>query len=363
MLKTILIIIGVLIILIAVGAYFGWRYLNSESFFLELLSSGESRTAIYFVKNGEVMAESNPDQRMPLASTVKIIVAIEYAKQAAQRKIDPAEKIPLSDLELYYLAKSDGNAHPDWLKEINEKSRAAEGKVELRDVAKGMIKFSSNANTEYLMDKLGLANINANLKELGLDQHDQLYPIVSALLVDTEFPDLTGDALLEKMRTLPREDIIAASNKIHEKLKNDKTGTVRSSYKNRSLELQRVWSDNLPGSTVREYISIMQKLNSRTYYDQATHKHLDEVMEQAMENPKNAELFTHTGAKGGSTGFVLTRAVYATLKNGDKIEAAFFFDGLETGEVSLLTRSFGKFERALLTNPEFQSKVKQAFSK
>jgi D-alanyl-D-alanine carboxypeptidase len=40
---------------------------------------------------------------MPLASTVKIIIAIEYAEQAAQGQINPDEKISLSELNCHII--------------------------------------------------------------------------------------------------------------------------------------------------------------------------------------------------------------------------------------------------------------------
>ena len=44
-----------------------------------------------------------------------------------------------------------------------------------------MLQYSSNANTEYLINILGIENINQNIKELGLQQHEEVYPFVSAL--------------------------------------------------------------------------------------------------------------------------------------------------------------------------------------
>ena len=52
---------------------------------------------------------------MPLASTVKIIVAIEFAKQAAHNIFNENKKIPLSELDKYYLPNTDGDAHPNWV--------------------------------------------------------------------------------------------------------------------------------------------------------------------------------------------------------------------------------------------------------
>ena len=43
-----------------------------------------------------------------------------------------------------------------------------------------MIIYSSNANTDYLIDLLGVNNINQRINALGLKQHEEVYPIVGA---------------------------------------------------------------------------------------------------------------------------------------------------------------------------------------
>ena len=62
-----------------------------------------------------MIALLNEDKLMPLASTVKIIVAIEFAKQAAHNVFSKNEKIALSELAKYYIPNTDGDAHPQWI--------------------------------------------------------------------------------------------------------------------------------------------------------------------------------------------------------------------------------------------------------
>ena len=78
----------------------------------------------------------------------------------------------------------------------------------------------------------------------------------------------------------------------------------------------------------------MSILNNRKYFDDSTYAVLAEVLETLMEVPANKAWLSHAGMKGGSTVFVLTKALYATLKNGTKIEMAYFFNDL-TGEENM----------------------------
>ncbi|MDJ0520290.1 MAG: hypothetical protein QNJ74_29910 [Trichodesmium sp. MO_231.B1] len=43
----------------------------------------------------------------------------------------------------------------------------------------------------------------------------------------------------------------------------------------------------MPNSTTFEYIEVMKKINSRTYFSKETQKYLDEVMEWILDNPAN----------------------------------------------------------------------------
>ena len=116
---------------------------DKESKVISFMKDNPDKIAITLIRNDSVIVDLNSSKVMPLASTVKILVAIEYAEQAASGKINPDEVIDKKDLNIYYVPKTDGGAHPRWLEKLEGKP------ITLREVAKGMIQYSSNANTEY----------------------------------------------------------------------------------------------------------------------------------------------------------------------------------------------------------------------
>ena len=289
-----------------------------------------------------------------MASTVKIILAIEYAIQSSQGKINPQEKVSIDELSKFYIPNTDGGAHPSWLTSVNGKIN--DHQISIKEIAKGMIRYSSNANTEWLGNRLGIHNINKRIDSLGVKNHTDFYNIVSALFVGKErFPQLKGKELENKLKSLPIKNYIETTNQIHSKLLTD------SVYKNDigdlGMNIQRVWSDNLPSSTVNEYVEIMRKINTKTYFDVEAQRYLDEVMEGLMENPANRKWLEHAGMKGGSTAFVLTKAFYATDKKGNKTELAYFFNDLDFLENTRLQGSMNEFELKILTNKEFRNKI------
>ncbi len=341
------IVIGVLVAILA-GVM--W-YLNSNSkseSLAKFIRENPARSSIYYVHNDTVGADVNADRVMPLASTVKTIIAIEYARQAAAGRIDPDERIDTAALAKYYVPGTDGDAHPEWLKSMHQKQLVTEGKVRLEEVAKGMIRFSSNANTEYLMDRLSFDSVNACIGRLGLKSQQPLYPFVSALFISQALK-------LQQLKDMPMDKYVAASYAIHERMKNDTS--FKRSFRNLPLAVQRIWSDRLPGGTTREYAGIMKKINSRTFFTETEQKHMDALMEGLLENPKNRAWLSHAGFKGGSTAFVFTMALYATTKKGERTELAYFFNGLTVWEALLLQSAANEFHLKLLTNVEERTKL------
>src|SRR5699024_6567817 len=140
-------------------------------------------SSFIFAKNGEALVSHSAEARRPLASTVKIIIAIEYAKQVAAEALNEEELVALEELDTFYLKDTDGGAHPAWLQEMKEENRIKNEQVPLYDVAKGMIKYSSNANTDYLISLLGLESINETLESLNLKGHEAIYPLVGSVLI------------------------------------------------------------------------------------------------------------------------------------------------------------------------------------
>lgn len=355
MLKKILTGIGILCGLIALTGIFGFYYFKpSADSILDFLKNNPDRTSILLLRNDSTMASRNTDKVMTLASTVKIIVAIEYAAQAATGKVNPDERISIKDLRKFYAPLTDGGAHPLWLESM--KSKITDNTVSLREVAKGMLSHSSNANTEYLLDRLGLDNVNAQVQKLGLKHHTPVFYFVSSLYVGKEaFPGIKGAELKDKVLALDHQKYLDYTNIIHGKLLTDTT--YRKDFGELNIDMQHIWSDNLPASSVSDYVSIMKKINNRNYFDVKTQTYLDEVIEYILDNPANRTWLEHSGMKGGNTGSVLTKSLYATDKEGNKTELAYFMNDLSFFEMNTLRMSMNEFELKILTDKVFREKV------
>jgi len=347
-LKIIGIIIGIFIAIIALGLWYASIQIRPSKL-AAFIRDNPDKASIYLMQNDSVLADVNSGRVMPLASTVKIIIAIEYAHQAATGRISPDEMIDTAEPGKYYIPNTDGGAHPMWLKSMTEKKLVSNGKVRLEEIAKGMMVYSSNANTEYLMEKLGLDRINGNLAKLGLAQHQLLYPLASVLLV-------CNGKTEGQLQQMPLAEYIDSSYAIHKRLQANETA-IKDHVKQMPRGVQKIISDRLPCGTAKEYVSIMKKINSRTYFDSATQKNLEILMEGLMENPKNRTWLAHAGMKGGSTAFVLTKALYATTIKGDKTELAYFLNNLTFTQKMFLHAAMNEFELNILADKEKRNEL------
>src|SRR5690625_335925 len=120
------IIIGFVVIFGIIMIYSFFKFQNeikkvSPEYVVELIkekqSSEDVALAIHY--NDEKWVSINEQIPLPLASTVKIIVAIEFAQQAADHKIDPLQEVPLERLDTFNIQKTDGGAHKAWLDTLN----------------------------------------------------------------------------------------------------------------------------------------------------------------------------------------------------------------------------------------------------
>ncbi|WP_433356162.1 serine hydrolase [Microtetraspora malaysiensis] len=98
----------------------------------------------------------NPDEPVVLASVFKIPVVLEYARQAAAGTLDRTERLTVTT------ADKDGG--------IGTSGCADDVSLTLRDLAHFMMTMSDNAATDVLLRRVGLDNLHATLRGLGLER-------------------------------------------------------------------------------------------------------------------------------------------------------------------------------------------------
>ncbi len=93
----------------------------------------------------------NGQERFPLASVSKLLIFIAYAERLAAGAIRLEERVDVGRLDRYNLPRTDRGAHDRFMRIYPEGTTS----ISLWDVAAtGMMQYSSNAASDYLLERL-----------------------------------------------------------------------------------------------------------------------------------------------------------------------------------------------------------------
>lgn len=335
---------------------------------LNFIVKNKERSSLYLQKNEYITAKLNEDKLMPLASTMNLIIAVEFAKQAAYNVFSFNTFVPVNDVNKYYLPNTDGDAHRKWLEFETRVGHIKNDSIKLIDIARGMIMYGSSANAEYLMEKLGFGNLQNDIRMFGLKQHTLLYPMPSALFLYQNPKKLTEDKVLKEIQALGNEDYYKAVFAIHKELNMDSGYKDKFRPQDLSIKMQKTWSDRLPASTAKEYGKVAWLINSRLVLNDKTYSVLSKILETFMETPSNRLWLQYAGFVSGTTVSAFSRVAYATLRDGvpgghgTKLELVYFFNNLTGRENYNLQRWMNDFDMRVLKDENFRKRVADVIS-
>ncbi|OSX97960.1 serine hydrolase [Bacillus nitratireducens] len=363
--KTIVcaVILGIFVLLIS-GNFLVKKVWSSNNDDAQYIASfieehkDEKNSALLVKRNDKVVYSVNPDVVLPVASTMKLIVALEYTKQVTEGKIDPSSFVSINDVNRYYVPSTDGGAQDRWQNYLQKKEKITEGAVSLEEVAKGMVKFSSNANTEYLMEVLGLDNINRNLQSLALPAHQPLFPIVSSLYIPgylNKELHVPKYKIEKKLKEMSQEQYREYAMIIHERLK--KKGPLLQKEIPLYLEerYDKIWSDRLPAASANDYMVLLQKANHQGGLTEAEEKVWANIVETDMSAKKYRKTFRHAGQKNGYTPWTVTKAVYAMDKRGNCTEIVFLANNLNEDDSAEIRKHLANLHFHVLQSDKYDA--------
>lgn len=329
---------------------------------LNFIVKNKSRTALYMLKNDYEFTKLNENTLMPLAGAANIMVAVEFAKQAAYNVFGFNALVPLREISKFYLPNTDDGAYGSWVTFEKHVGHIKNDSVKLIDVARGMMIQGSTANAEYLMENLGFQNIKNDIRMFGLKQHTLLYPMPASLFIYQNPKKIQEDKLLKEIQGLSEDDYHKSVFSIHRELNMDSGYIEKFRPQDFTIKMQKAWSARLTASTAKEYAKVARVINSRIVLNEKTYAVLGKLIESVMESPTSRTWLKHAGLFGGSTASVFTRVVYATLKDGTKMELAYFFNNLNSKETDKLQSWSLNFESRILKDENFRKRFAAVIS-
>ena len=330
---------------------------KADSFYY-FIKSNPLRSSVYITRNDTVIARLNENRLMPLASTVGILVAVEFAQQSTHEMINENAYVNLAELEKFYIPLIDSAAYNSWLADAKAHNEIKEGSIKLVDIARGMITFGCYTNADYLMDLLGFDSVKENIATFKLKQHTAVYPFAGSLFTYHIPKKSSEDKLLKNLSKYSDKKYSMEAYYNHLDIKQDSTFKETFNPDKFTPKLMKMWNDNLPASTTREYVLIAQALNNREVIDEDAYFPIGEILEQPMEKKENQKLYKHFGSKTGKTSYIFTRVIYFTQKDKTRIESAIFFNELTPTEEKKLEDWQPAFEAQFINDPVFRSKLK-----
>jgi beta-lactamase class A len=138
-----------------------WKKLETRVEEIANRLDGVMGVAILDLTDGRILLR-NADRVFPTASSIKIAILLELYRQDQETRAGAKGKAKLDDLYTF---------DP---KDLVEDSQIMAGltpgvtRVTNRDLAQFMVAVSDNAATNVLIDRVGMQNVNATLRSLGL---------------------------------------------------------------------------------------------------------------------------------------------------------------------------------------------------
>lgn len=276
----------------------------------------------------------NADVPMPLASVVKLINLIAYANGANDGQFNPADWIPLSEMERYYLPGTDLSSHRLALQDLEERNLIAfdPPATPLEEIPWLMMRFSSNAAADYLHMMIGQETIEETAVALGLTKQTAPCPFIGQFLTmsNHERPgsdqqaveDYIADPVSYGQDVIRLTELYAADETFRQE-EIDQRGR-------NSLTVTSFFAENLNAKgSAGEYADLM----ARIFDNGLDSGYINIVVRRNLEWPMifetNQELFTTVGYKNGSFPGILTTVYYAQrLQDGGRVVVALFFRDL-----------------------------------
>jgi len=330
---------------LSIGVIWFYNKLNNVKSELSdlILSNPESTSVVAYTfdKNGELVDDGqtifyNADKPLVVASVMKTVVLAAYADAVSNNEINPNENIPIGDVEKYYLPMTDGGAHAMGLKSLGLEAddygfaRNQSGMVTLDEIARIMIHYSGNAETDYLITRLGFDRISFTIEKCGLNNHTPIYYTLGFALetFNHENPSFSIDQIQSLVDQVSSGNTSQMEKFVELYLHNTEWRTEQiefmSSLKNNSLSGLEMWdyqtraAQLMPKGTAREYAHMMAKIASGKLISPEVSKIMQDKLESVQSDwILRAFYYDRFGAKDGMTAGVLSLASYETPKRGE----------------------------------------------
>ena len=268
--------------------------------------------------------EYHADQAFPLASVSKLLIFIAYAQQVDAGLIPLNEQVSVVTLSHYDIPQTNSGAHEEFMSEFPLGTTT----ISLWDVARlGMIQYSSNAASDYVLDRLGDVDWDALYAAFNLTGTDTPQPLgVIAMLMDNHE---TGRATPANVATLSVEQARAQFDSyVSDPAWRQAEIAYRAAHGPAvSWEAQaRVLQRFTVTGTAQDFLKVLTAIYSSSGPLSDVTKWMARSALQWHDNPYVDSMYAEYGSKlGFYAGGTLTLVAYGEPYNGPPVISVAFF--------------------------------------
>jgi len=294
-----------------------WRQvrLQPEDFAVACLPLEEQQSPVLY----------NLSIRHPLASVTKVMILIEFANQVTTQRLDPTERIPVEELNRYALRRTDMGSHDRFLATYDDNIQW----ITLWDIATiGMIDYSSNPASDYVLARLGDVDWENMYRVLGLTATDYPHPLTTIpfLMNNHEMGQATWD-------DVPNLSLDEANDLLEQYLDDTQWRNDEIAYRAERRRNFPSWAiqtailqDHTANGTVYDLMLVMQAI----YSDISPLANNTKALVRQALRWDNSSLIDSTYFEYGSklgfySGGTLTLVAYGNPYNSDPIISVAFF--------------------------------------
>jgi hypothetical protein len=305
--------------------------------------------------SGHVLFQRDADQLTPLASTMKILILEQAAREIADGRLSAGRMVSLSAIASTYLPGTDGGAHPAAIATARTRGWIVRGQISFGHVLYLMIWFSDNAATDTVMRLVDISQLDALARRLGQDP-----PLAPGGLF-ASWTDMSGIPADPHRGVAYDREVQALAIKLHDDSRF--RAQIASAVRELSIAAQaRLTARLAPRGTPAAYARVMSAIltgGSRA----------DQIAKQVLEwpfllNPQLKRSFAVVAEKGGDLPGVLTVVEGDQLKQHQGYITALFFHGISASANAAIQQAdaFDLVPLGIASNGRFRAQAAHALS-
>jgi D-alanyl-D-alanine carboxypeptidase len=347
-----------LIVLIFVGSTLVAKAQSAADSMLQMFQQNKKNAAIFAVRNDGAVIAYNENATMPIGTMSDLLVAIEFAKQSAYKIVDTAERVSLKEIVKYNIENPFQPEYESWLTHLLETQKIKDNTVSLLDVVHGMLQFGVQANTEYLMDRVGFDNVKSSIVSYNLANHTTIVLPMGSLALYQNRSGTSEKKMLKAINAMSDDNYHAASYLMHVAMKGDSTFKIKMPKNFVNEKVMNAWSYNLAQGSVKSYGSLLQTIVKEKMLDAKFYKMLRKVLEWPMQYETVNTKFTRFMMKGSSTINTFSQAQYGKFQDGKEMILVYTISGLKPNDKKQLINWHQQFETQVFNDNTFLEKMK-----